>query len=1200
MRRSEIAAKGTLNRIRVGVVLSLTIVMAITIGVSAWSAASASALEPWWNVASFAAPGHLPPGGKGKLEVYVTNVGDAAVNASTSPVKIVDKLPPGVRANEASGNGGFRGLIGEAKCMVEAGGSMVLCEYSTSAEEPLPPYEQVEVNIEVEISTNAAGQEVNEVKVTGGGAPSVSMSEKVTVSSTPTPFGISTYRLKAEEEGGIADTQAGSHPFQLTSTIMLNQLSEPEQSPAQTKDLHFLLPPGVIGNPTVASQCPDQIFSENGDLNLCAPNTVVGVAVVSLYEELVEGVVTVSVPLFNLRPARGEPARFGFDVLSVPIVLNTSVRTGEDYGVTVSVENITQVQTFIGSRVTFWGVPGDTRHDSARDWACLGYHWPRLFQRETGEVCHPSSKSTVPSPFLSMPTQCSAPLVTSVTGDSWEALGKATQNAGPVVDTFPEDMDGCNRLGVSPEIRVSPDVANASTPTGIDVRVHVPQVAALNPTGIAESEVKEIEVALPKGVTLNPGGAGGLQACALLTGRGGAQETLEAEGTISGINLETHQPANCPPQSKVATVAIHTPLLPNPLEGAVYLAKPDPLGTLELGDNPFNSLIAMYLVAEDPVSGTLVKLPMHVVPNEQTGQLVATVESPQLPFEEAELHFFGGSRAPLATPGLCGSYTTNAVFTPWSGGQPAPSSATFEITNGTNGSACPSDPRPFAPEFAAGTTNVQAGGFSELRTTMGHPDPDQELGGLKMTLPPGLMGTLSSVKLCQEPQAAEGTCGPESLIGHVTVTAGLGSTPAVVARPGDVYITGPYDGAPYGLSIANAAETGPFDLQKGTPCDCVVVRAKIEVDPHTAQLTVTSDPLPLMLKGIPLDLQHVSVQVGRPGFTFNPTSCEKMAITGSMTGSEGATAAISEPFQVTDCASLAFEPGFKASTSAQTSRTDGASLTVKLVPPAQGPQNVLGGSSTSKPEEANIKSVKVELPKQLPSRLTTLQKACTAQQFDANPAGCPAASRVGVAVARTPLVSNPLSGPAYFVSRGNEAFPQLVIVLQGEGITVDVVGDTFISKAGITSSTFASIPDVPISSFELTLPEGPFSALSANGALCSQTLVMPTEFKGQNGAQLKQNTSIEVTGCATAMSFTKHVSRRTAALRIYVPAKGKVKVSGRGLTSVTKSVGGRGTITVNVSPDQRSARKFTTDVTVTFIAASGRRQAKGATLRFGR
>lgn len=799
-----------------------------------------------------------------------------------------------------------------------------------------------------------------------------------------------------------------------------------------------------------------------------------------------------------------------------------------------------------------------------------------------------------------MPTQCSAPLVSSVKGDSWQAPGKASQNAGPVVRAFPENVDGCNRLSVSPEIQVSPDVANASTPSGINVHVHVPQVAALNPTGIAESSVKEIEVALPKGVTLNPGGAGGLQACALLTGRGGEQETLEAQGRISGINLETHQRANCPAQSKVATVAIHSPLLPNPLEGAVYLAKPDPLGSLELGDNPFNSLLAMYLVAEDPVSGTLVKLPMHVEPSEQTGQLVATVESPQLPFEDAELHFFGGSRAPLATPGLCGSYTTNAVFTPWSGGQQVPSSATFEITNGTNGSACPSDPRAFAPEFDVGTTNVQAGGFSELRTTMGHPDPDQELGGLKMTLPPGLMGTLASVKLCEEPQAAEGTCGPESLIGHTTVTAGLGSTPAVVARPGDVYITGPYHGAPYGLSIANAAETGPFDLQKGTACDCVVVRAKIEVDPHTAQLTVTSDPLPLMIKGIPLDLQHVSVQVGRPGFTFNPTSCEKMAITGGMTGSEGASASISEPFQVTDCASLAFEPGFKASTSAQTSRVDGASLTVKLAPPAQGPRNVLGGSSTSKSEEANIRSVKVELPKQLPSRLTTLQKACTAHQFDSNPAGCPVASRVGMAVAHTPLVSNPLTGPAYFVSRGNEAFPQLVIVLQGEGITVDVVGDTFISKAGITSSTFASIPDVPVSSFELTLPEGPFSALSANGALCSQSLSMPTEFTGQNGARLKQITPVEVTECSGALSFTKRVSKRTATLTIYVPAKGRVKVSGRGLTSVTKSVGGRGTITVNVNPLQRSARKLTTKVTVTFIPANGHRQAKGATLRFSR
>jgi hypothetical protein len=331
-----------------------------------------------------------------------------------------------------------------------------------------------------------------------------------------------------------------------------------------------------------------------------------------------------------------------------------------------------------------------------------------------------------------------------------------------------------------------------------------------------------------------------------------------------------------------------------------------------------------------------------------------------------------------------------------------------------------------------------------------------------------------------------------------------------------------------------------------------------------------------------------------------------MSVTGTIIGTEGASAAVSSPFQVANCANLAFKPVFTASTQGKASKADGASLHVKVVPPAEGPQNSSNGSSgeggsgdanQTKPEEANIKSVKVELPEQLPSRLTTLQKACTSAQFNSNPAGCPSASMVGVAVARTPLLSNALTGPAYFVSHGNEAFPQLIIVLQGEGITVDLVGDTFISKAGITSSTFPAVPDVPVSSFELTLPQGPYSALAANAPLCAQPLSMPTEFTGQNGAVLKQDTPIEVDGCSNTISVSaKKIKKRTATLKIYVPEKGKVKISGKGVSSVTKTVGQRNTITVNL--DQKKSGKLTTGVTITFTPAKGHHQSKHLKLHF--
>jgi hypothetical protein len=360
------------------------------------------------------------------------------------------------------------------------------------------------------------------------------------------------------------------------------------------------------------------------------------------------------------------------------------------------------------------------------------------------------------------------------------------------------------------------------------------------------------------------------------------------------------------------------------------------------------------------------------------------------------------------------------------------------------------------------------------------------------------------------------------LIGETIVVVGVGNDPYMVTG-GKVYLTGPYNGGPFGLSVVVPAIAGPFDL--GT----VVVRAAIYIDPHTAQVTVTTDPIPHIIDGIPLQIKHVNVTIDRPGFTFNPTSCEPMSITGTITGGEGASSAVSVPFQVTNCANLAFKPSFTASTEGKTSKADGASLHVKLVAPHEGPQVTTPGNasgtgtgtsgstsgSSAQTEEANISRVKVDLPKQLPSRLTTLQKACTAVVFDANPAACPAASIVASAKAITPILPVPLEGPAYFVSHGNEAFPQLILVLQGYGITIDLVGDTFISKAGITSSTFAHVPDAPVSSFELTLPQGKYSALTANANLCTVKggLKMPTEFVAQNGAVIHQNTPISVSGC---------------------------------------------------------------------------------------
>ena len=1046
--------------------LLLSVVVSVIVSAGSFDAAPALASSPVLTVNTVSVPTNLQPGGEGELLLRITNFGDVPANGETSPITIAEKLPAGLVATAIAGS-------------TESGA--VECDLATlhcvfrGIVQPYEPRFQISIAVKVEEGASSVpGGLVNEVVVNGGGAASTTTRHVLTVSPTPALFGVEDLRLVPTNEDGSIDTQAGSHPFQLTTTEAVNTSIQPSakrgsgpevQPVALTKDLHFSLPAGLVGNPQVIPQCTSQEFDAvlPGFANACPAETAIGIARVS-----VTRIGTFAVPLFNLVPSVGEPARFGFSVLDVPVILDTAVRTGGDYGVVVSVNNISQIFGFLGSQLTFWGVPADPSHNNVRGWGCL----EATFGTQGYGPCEaPVAPRLIP--FLTLPTSCSGPagMRTTVEADSWSEPG-VFKNRESLLEEIPGEplgLVGCNRLPFEPSISVAPDGQAASTPSGLTVGVHVPQEGALNPTGLAPADVKDTTVTLPAGIQISPAGADGLEACSL-----------------AQIGLEEHADPSCPDGSKVATAEIHTPLLPNPLVGEVYLAAQNA--------NPFGSLVAMYIVVKDPVSGVLVKFAGQVTLDPVTGQLVSTFKStPQLPFEDLTLHFFGSARAPLTTPALCGTYTTQASISPWSGNAVANSSSSFQITSGPNGASC-SDPQPFNPGFEAGSTNLQAGAFTPFTLTMSRPDADQTLSRVEMQMPPGLLGTLSSVKLCPEPQASRGTCGEESLIGHTVVSAGLGNDPYTVTG-GKVFVTTGYKGAPYGLSIVNPAKAGPFDLGS------VVVRASISVDPHTAALMIKSDPLPTILDGIPLQIQHVNVTVDRDKFTFNPTNCDKTAINGVLSSTEGTKAAVSTSFQVTNCATLAFKPKLTASTAGKTSRANGASLHVKLTYP-EGPY------------DANIAKVKVDLPKQLPSRLTTLQKACPVQVFDANPANCPQESKVATATATTPVLPVPLTGPAYFVSHGGEAFPDLIVVLQGYGATVDLVGTTFISKAGITSSTFKTVPDVPVGTFEMTLPQGKYSALAANGNLCNTKLNMPTAFVGQNGVEQHVTTPITVTGCA--------------------------------------------------------------------------------------
>jgi hypothetical protein len=1145
------------------VVLAAAAPPAGPVPVSAAYAELPSTTAGWWHLESNPVPTNLVPGGKGKIVVTAINLGDEAVNGATSTVTIADQLPAALKESVVEMTGELEGEgsdFGDVKCSKVS----LSCTFS----EAVKPYRRLVVTITMkEVALDARSGE-SEVTVTGGGVPSASLRRQVTVSDTPTSFGVENYELTPENEDGSPDTQAGSHPFQLTTAFALNRRAEVAggsgeflaQEQGLAKDVDFKWPAGMIGNPTPFPRCTEGQFAEGETTNECPSDTAVGVAVVAYRLPDTPADIAQDVPVFNLAPEVGEPARFGFQVQDSRVYVDTSIRTGGDYGVTVSVNDITELAGFLSSVVTVWGVPGDPRHDASRGWACL------LGSDYIGtEVCVSPQGQSEPPPFLSLPTSCPAnpatgepeALQTSVQADSW-------QEPENVLTAKPSQsmpaLDGCNDLQFVPEIRAVPDGQQASSPGGLGVDVHVPQEGQLNPTGLAQSNIRDIKVTLPAGVSLNPAGANGLEACSegligYLPGESSPPGELHFSSSLPGSTAaldagdgEVLEPGVnfCPDAAKIGTVKITTPLLPNPLEGSVYLASQNA--------NPFGSLVSMYIVAEDPVSGSLVKLPGQVSLNPSTGQIESTFEdTPQLAFEDAELHFFGGETAPLSTPAHCGTYTTNAVFTPWSGNAPVNSSSSFQIVSGPNGSACPGQGLPFSPSLAGGATNINAGAFSPFTLTMSRRDGEQNMQSVEAHLPPGLSGVLSNIELCPEPQADLGECPAGSLIGESTVSVGVGGDPFSVSG-GRFYLTGPYNGsgactvgeagcAPFGVTFEVPAKAGPFDLRRNSanpagedPCDCVVVRGKIEINPETAALTIVSDPpgspyaIPTSIEGIPLEIQHVNAITTRSDFQFNPTSCNKMAVTGTIYSSEGSTDTIGVPFQVTNCRDLNFTPKFQVSTGAHTSKAGGASLTAKVSEPA-------GSLGT----QANLARVKVELPKQLPSRLTTLQKACTDKQFNANPAGCPSESKIGYATVHTPLLSVPLTGPVIFVSHGGEAFPSLTMVLQGDGVTIDLVGSTFISKAGVTSTTFKTVPDQPFSTFELTLPTGKYSALTALGNLCTEKLTMPTEFVAQNGAEIHEVTKIGVTGCKKANKALTRAQKLKRALKACHSKKEKSK-----------------------------------------------------------
>jgi hypothetical protein len=894
--------------------------------------------------------------------------------------------------------------------------------------------------------------------------------------------------LYTSPEPQFYNQAAGHPPLGITAfEVNTGGLGEPE---GQLKDVRVDIPPGLSTNPQAVPQCTQAEFNS---LAGCSPTTQVGVNEVTAFVGVTK-LGPIPLAVYNLVPPEGVPAEFGFNLKVGPVESKTLIvggvswyhepETSENSGVPTGdyheyfkIQEIPTTLSIVKTRLKFTGTAGD-------------------------------------GTFLTIPSHCGTQ-TSYLHIDSHEAPGEF--QARQTVSGEPPkaiSVSGCEHVPFGPSLSLSPGPAEAAAdqPDGVGVDLHIPQ----SPNGGGNpnsSDLQTARVTLPAGLTANPSAAHGLEGC-----------------TEAQIGIGTNNPIGCPAASRIGSVAIETPVLPpGSLVGNVYLGKP---ATGPITGPPFS----VYIGVESHRYGVGIRLRGSVAADEATGQLTATFENnPPDPFEDFRVIFTGGPRAPLANPLFCAANAVSSLA-PYTG-QPAANVLLTSPFSPGGGSVC-SATAPFVLAQSTQNASASAGAYTSYTFNLVRADGQQYLSHLRTVLPAGLVGVIPSVTLCGEPQAQAGTCPAPSEIGTATVNVGAGSEPYAFSGP--VFLTGPYGGAPYGLSVPVPALAGPFNL--GT----VVTRAAISVEPHSGRVIANSS-LPTIVKGVPLRLKSLSVAVNRPSFLLNPTSCGPLATDSTLTSTSLATQPVSSPFQVAACGSLAFKPSFAASTNAHANKASGALLRV----------NVTQGA-----HQANIRSVFTQLPLQLPSRLTTLQKACPEATFAANPFSCPSGSNVGSATAITPVLANRLSGPAYLVSHGGAAFPDLDVVLEGNGVRVILEGKTDIKK-GITTSNFATLPDVPVTSFALTLPMGPHSALGAYGSLCAHTLVMPTIITAQSGAQVKQKTKISVAGCPVKI-LRRRIVHHVLVLTVQTFGAGRLIVTGKNLKTASRSVRGPAITTVRV------------------------------------
>lgn len=829
----------------------------------------------------------------------------------------------------------------------------------------------------------------------------------------------------------LSDTQAGAHP-DFTTSIEFKQ--DPSREPegnglrplyAQTRDIFVNLPPGLIGNPNVLTQCSAARFA---DVDTGCPfSSQVGIAVV----DTTNFELGLTEPIYLLTPPVDGVARLAFWAGLFPFYINVEVRSEDDYGVTAAVEGIPGVAETVRTVATLWGVPADKSHDTQR-----------LTPAEAGAGLKKSparSSGLALLPFTSNPTSCGS-LTVGFEADSYQLPGqfvKANAELGPIT--------GCEALDFAPSFTATPTTRRAAAPSGLEAELSIPQVETVN--SFATAQLRNAIVKLPEGMTVAAGAADGLQACS------------DAQAAY-----KTREPSKCPDAAKLGEVEIDVPALSRPVQGALYQRSPEP-----------GNLFRVWLIGDE--LGAHVKIPGELRLDPRTGQLTSLfLDSPQVSFRSLRLHVKGGSRGPLATPSACGIHQTHFEFAPWSGNPTVSGDAPMTIDEGCGTGG-------FSPKLSAGSVNTAAGAFSAFVTELTRESGEQNISALEVTLPPGVLAKLAGVGLCEGAAAQSGDCPPSSRVGALAVASGPGASPLWIPQPGKeptaIYLSGPYDSAPYSLVIKVPAQAGPFDLGD------VISRAGIYLDPTTAQATIKSDPLPQILEGVPISYRTIHAEVDRENFTLNPTSCDRMQAKATLTSALGVVAVAVSPFQVGGCGDLRFKPKLSMRLKGKTNRGAHPGFTAIL---------------RARAGDANIARAEVSLPRSEFLDQAHIRTICTRVQFAGD--RCPAGSVYGHATATTPLLDRPLKGPVYLRS-SNHSLPDLVVALNGQ-VDFDLVGRIDSVKGGIRT-TFENAPDAPVTKFVLRMQGGKKGLLVNSRNLCKAPSHVAVELDGHNGKTADQS-----------------------------------------------------------------------------------------------